>query len=49
MQNQDGIQRYTDFWQQAARRGLPWFRFLRRSIDPNAVAEQLQSPNLKVE
>jgi hypothetical protein len=48
MSEQNKLQAQNEFWQ-AARHGLPWFRFLRRSIKPAVLDQQLQSPTLIAE
>ena len=39
----------AEFWDQAARKGLPWFRFLRRSIPSKQLDRELLGSRLEGE
>ncbi len=38
-----------DFWEQAVREGLPWFRFLRRSIPPEQLDREFVGTRLEAD
>ena len=39
----------ADFWEQAARKGLPWFRWLRRSVPIAELDDTFQDGRLREE
>ena len=39
----------TEFWEQAVRDGLPWFRFLRRPIPPAQLDQEFLGTKLEAD